>query len=221
MKSLPVRIGLWSSLLAALAMITFTICFAAIFMTQEVAVWSTLEDYIARAGQNNQLFKYIAQACAVVFGLAYLVMVHSFHAIAEDSKKILSRIAISFATVFVVLTGINYFIQITAVQFAIADGQTDGLDQWIMFNPASISLSIAMLGWTFFLGLSSLFTAPVIGNKTIRILFILNGIFCILGGFGFLLRNTALVNLTINLGMGGAVTLLSILSVFFFRKKQS
>ncbi|MBN2017819.1 MAG: hypothetical protein JW794_06825 [Candidatus Cloacimonetes bacterium] len=92
-----------------------------------------------------------------------------------------------------------------------------------MFNPQSISLSIAMLGWTFMFGLSSIFAVFIFEGKgiyrTIRILFLLNGIFCLLGGIGFVLQNSGLVNLTINMGMGGTMTVLTIvLSIFFWKE---
>ena len=78
-----------------------------------------------------------------------------------------------------------------------------------------------MLGFTLFLGLASLFVAPLFGGsrlqKFIRYSFLANGMFCLLGGVGFALGIDWLVFITSNLGMGGAVLAASLaLSVYFF-----
>ena len=84
-----------------------------------------------------------------------------------------------------------------------------------------------MLGWTMFFGLSSLFLAPAFsGNRlasVIRWVFVINGVMCLLGGIGYALEITALVFFTINLGMGGAVILLTIALCVYFKRleKQS
>lgn len=224
MNRLVQRIGFWASLIAAISLVIFTICFVAIAVTQDVTMWTNLDDYLKGILINNQIYKYVAQTCALVFGLSYLAILNCIGEIANSKKKILSKVSVSFGIIFITLIGINYFIQITAVQFNIQARITDGLSNWIMFNPNSISLSIAMLGWTIMFGLSSLFAVPIFEGKgisrTIRVLFILNGVFCLLGGFGFLIQNIALVNLTINMGMGGVMTILTIVLSRYFWKKR-
>ncbi|MFC1731074.1 hypothetical protein ACFL6I_12140 [candidate division KSB1 bacterium] len=224
MNRLVQKIGFWASLIAAISFVIFTICFVAIAATQDLIMWTNLDDYFKSILNNNQIYKYVAQTCVLVFGLSYLAILNCIGEIADPKKKILSKISISFGIIFITLIGINYFIQITAVQFNIQAGITDGLSNWIMLNPNSISLSIAMLGWTIMFGLSSLFAASIFEGKgisrTIRVLFVVNGIFCLLGGFGFLIQNITLVNLTMNMGMGGVMTILTIVLSRYFWKKR-
>ena len=91
-----------------------------------------------------------------------------------------------------------------------------------MVNPGAAILAVNMLGWTLFFGLSSLFAGVVFSGsrleKVIRYAFLLNGIFCLLGGIGFLFEITALVFLTINLGMGASVLVITIALTFLFRR---
>ena len=88
-------------------------------------------------------------------------------------------------------------------------------------NPNSILTSIAMLGWTLFLGLSSLFIYSIFnGNKlkkVLRIGFLLNGISCLLAGVGYVFQIDIMIFIFINIGSGGALILISISSVKLFK----
>jgi len=224
MNRLTQKIGFLASLTAALSFLIFTVCFVAIAATQDVSAWTNLNDYLERIQNNPQVYKHTAQVCSIIFAVSYLIIVNCFSEIVGHSKQILQKLSVSFGVIFVSLIGINYFLQITAVQFNLQQGTSDDISNWIMFNPNSISLSIAMFGWTFMLGLSSIFAAPIFEGKgikrTIQILFFLNGFFCLVGGIGFVLQNASLVNLSINVGMGGTLTVLTIiLSRFFWKEK--
>jgi len=214
-------LGFWASFAGAVLFIVFTICFAGIALTQESALWTDLNTYLVSAQTNSQIFKQIAQFCILAFTPLYLIILQSLKAL-NSSKKLFSEISISFGIVFATLVSLNYFLQLTAVRFAIDKNLIDGLEQWIMFNPNSIILSINMLGFSFFFGLSSLFIAPAVDGKGIQkalsVLFSINGILCLSGGIGFVIENLFLVNLTINIGMGGIVTAITILLAIYFKR---
>ncbi len=225
MNLLAQKTGFWASLIAAVSLIIFTCCFIAIALTQEVSAWSDIGSYMNGIQDNTQLFKHIAQFCSLILGICWPVILISIGEFAKPMNSVFAKISQSFGIMFTLLIGINYFLQLTAVKFNLQQGITDGISNWIMFNPNSITLSIAMLGWTVMLGLSSLFAVPLLGGKrrakTIRILFLLNGVFCLLGGIGFMLQRIVLVNLSINLGMGGTMTVLTIvLTVYFMKSDQ-
>ncbi len=224
MNNSAVTLGFWSSLIAAISLILFTGCFMAIILTQEPVIWSDLDSYLQQSGANNPAFKYIAQTSMLVFGIAYVVILHSINAMVYTRRQIYSRISLSFGIIFAALIGINYFLQITHVRFNTNAGITEGLANWIMFNPDSVILSIAMLGWTVMFGLSSLFISKVFQargrDRTIRNLFVLNGVCCLLGGIGFVFQNVVLVNLTINLGMGGIMTFLTIMLTWHYHQER-
>jgi hypothetical protein len=149
-------------------------------------------------------------------------MVSSIHDIAKDEQKILTRIAFAFAAIFAALIGLHYFVQISAVRVNVEKSHLDGLEHFLQSKPDSAISAVNMLGWSLFLGLSSIFIAPIFsGNKlenALKRLFLLNGIFCLLGGIGYVFENVPIVFLTINFGMGGCVTAISVLLTFFFKR---
>ena len=82
--------------------------------------------------------------------------------------------------------------------------------------------ALNLLGWSLFLGLSSLCAAPLFGSnrleRWLRNLFLANGLFCLLGGAGYLLEHFWLLFLSLNFGMGGAMLALTILLAVYFRR---
>jgi hypothetical protein len=123
---------------------------------------------------------------------------------------------------FAWLTGLHYFVQLTAVRFNLRAGTTKGLAPFVQANPHSILLAVNMLGWTLCFGLSSLFTGLALDGsrlaRVIRIAFLANAGVCLLGGIGFALEITLLTFVTINLLMGGAVLVFTIALALFFRR---
>jgi len=221
MNRIFIQIGFWSSLLAAVTCFLFTACFIAIVMVNPLFIWTNLSDYLVYTQHNNQTFVYVAQTSMLCFGSLYLLMLNSIYEYAAPEKKILVRIALSLGAVFAALTGSHYFVQISAVRWQLNEGQLAGIEQFLQAKPDSVMAAVNMLGWTFFFGLSSLFVAPVFGGSrlahAIKRLFFVNGIFCLIGGVAYVFKIVILVFVTINLGMGGAITTLTILLCFFFR----
>jgi hypothetical protein len=81
-----------------------------------------------------------------------------------------------------------------------------------------------MLVWTVFLGLSSLFVAPVFSRgkreRVIRWAFALTGLFCLGGGIGYVGEIPGLVFVTITLGMGGAVLVATAALALWFLSRE-
>ena len=173
---------------------------------------------------NSQFFQHLARLTMLLFGPLFIVMLNSIYEFADDDKKVLARIAIGFGLGFAILTGINYFVQLSVVRQSIANGHVEGLVQVVQANPTSAISGINILGWSLFLGLASLFAGSVFSGsrleKTIRIMFLLNGIFCILGGVGYVFEMIVLLFLSINFGMGGAVTTITILLSILFKRLE-
>jgi len=222
---LAIRLGFWSALGAAAMFVAFTVCFVAVFLNPPLFVWTNFADYVASAKSNQQLFKSIAQLTMLLFAPLYVVLINSLHELAPAEKKVTTRLGLSFGLLFAVLVGGFYFVQLSAVRLSVAKEQFGGLEQVVQANPYGALSALNMLGWTLFFGLSSLFVAPIFSGsklaKVIRWLFVINGIMCLLGGVGYALEITTLVFFTINFGMGGAVTILTIaLGVWFKRMEK-
>jgi hypothetical protein len=219
---ISIRVGFWSALLIAIAFLIFTVCFVAIAMTPPLFIWTNLANYVLFANQRSQLLQDVARAAMLLFGPLYVVLLNCIYDHTPVEKRLWARLGINFGLAFAVLTGINYFTQLSAVRLSLLKDELQGLEQIVQANPISGISAINMLGWTLFLGLSSLFIAPVFSDsklaKAIRIAFLVNGLCCILGGIGYVFDNITLIFLTINFGMGGAVLTAAILLCIFYRK---
>lgn len=124
----------------------------------------------------------------------FLVVMACIHCYASESKKVFSLVGLSFAIIYATLISLNYFIQLTFVNQSTFD-----VSLFSMTNPQSLMWVIEVLGY-FFMGLATLFAAPVFGSgrveKIIKWLFIVNGIL----GIGALLGYGMNVPLEIMLG---------------------
>ncbi len=222
-NSLSLKLGYWSASLAALTFLVFIVCFVSIIVTGPPFTWTNLNNYIKHLNENNQIFLYIAQVAMLLFGPLYIIIVSSIYDYAPAGRKVLAQIGLSFGIIFTVLIGMSYFIQLSVIRLNLAREVLDGLEFFIMVNPSSIILAILMLGWTLFFGLSSLFIAPIFSGgrleNTIKIAFLANGIFCLLGGVGFVFDIKVLVFAAINFGMGAAVMVATIALTHLFKKR--
>lgn len=218
------RLGFWSAAAIAVSFVLYTVTFVGILLTAPLFTWTNLADYVFYTQHYGQSLQHLARVLMLLFGPLFVVLLNSIHDCVPAEQKILSRIALSFGIAFAVLSSINYFVQLSTVRLSLAEGQTAGLEHIVQANPYSTITAINMLGWTLFLGLSSLFVAPVFAGdrlqSTIRGAFLLNGLFCLAGGVGYVLEITALVFLTINLGLGAAVIVAAVALAIWFRRRS-
>ena len=221
---LTIRLGFWSALLAAATFVIFTICFVAMFLNPPLFVWTNFADYVASARNNQSIFKSLAQLMMLLFAPLYVILINSIHELAPAGRRVLTRLGLTFGSLFTALIGSFYFVQLSTVRLSVVKGQWGGLEQIVQANPYGALPALNMLGWTLFFGLSSLFLAPAVSGgrlaNAVRWLFVINGVMCLLGGVGYALEFTTLVFFTINLGMGGAVTLLTIALCFWFKRME-
>ncbi len=222
MNNYAYKIGFGSALVCALTFVLFTVCFVGVVLTSPVFMWTNLVDYIAYVEANGLFFQQGARFCMLLFAPMFLLLLNAIHEVVPDEKQLFSRIALTFGIGFSVLVAMFYFVQLTAVRFAIQLGQTSGLEQVIQANPLSAFSAINMLGWTLFLGSTTLCLAPIFANgrlqKTIRYALILNTIFCFVGGVAYIMQWLVVLFITINLGMGGAIAVSMIALMFYFRR---
>ena len=104
---------------------------------------------------------------------SFVVLMASLHSCAPDSKKVWSQIGLSFAIIYAVVVGLNYFLFLTVVQ------QNPQLYSWLSMDlrPDSAFWALEVLGYTF-MSLGALFLAPLLTRgkieHTIRWLFVGN-----------------------------------------------
>jgi len=214
------KIGFLASTLLAIALVAYTIGIELLLFSKPNQ-WSNVSDY---AQQIHEKWQYLLTFCHIMVFISaplYLIIVNCIDAKTIGENKILSRISLSFATILTVLGSINYFIQFTSVRQSIISGQLDGLEQFIQLNPYSATYAIVNLGWTLFLSLSSLFISFVFTgfrlNKMIKIIFLLNSIFCMIGFIGYVF-NDSIMNIVYLIGMGLSLIIVSIALIVFFKR---
>ena len=198
--------GLWSSIICLTSFIVWIISFTGIAIQSPLFYWTNIENYIDYYKNNSQYFQYLAKSFMIIFSLAYMILTIVFYEFTTTERKIFSKIAIAFSIMFALVSSIHYFIQISSVRFAIALNEYSGLEHFLQPNPTSFLSSVNMLGWTLFLGLSTLFMyLGLISNSTtrgLRLGLLINAISCFFGGIGYLFQIDLLTFAFMNLGIG-------------------
>ena len=169
------HLGYWCAATASLFALGSS---AALYVLDER--WISLADYAAN-------YRDIGIAPIVMWlAIAPLVVVTmgSLHALAQGPKRALSRLSFGFTLPYATIVGVNYFLQLTYVRQRILRGDLAGLDQWVIANPDSILLPLDILGY-FFLGLSTLFAAPLFSGSrlesALRALLVVHGVMAVGG----------------------------------------
>lgn len=219
------KLGFWAAVTAFLTFIAYIVCFTAILLSGPLLMWTSLADYLTYMDRYGGPFQPLSKFAMLLFGLSFVVLLNCVHELTRGERRILTRIATSFGLLFAGAIGMHYFTQISAVRINVLAGRTEGLEHFVQANPYSIVSAINMLGWTLFLGLSSLFVAPAFSGgrreRVIRWAFTLTGVFCLGGGIGYVWEITWLVFVTITLGMGGAVLVAAAALALWFRDNES
>jgi hypothetical protein len=127
----------------------------------------------------------------------FIVMMACIYSTAPDDRRFLGLIGLSFALIYGTLISFNYFVDLTFVRQSTFD-----VEVFNMLNTSSMFWVIEVLGY-FFMGLSTLFAAPIFKlgklETSIRWLFITNGALGILGLVGYTL------NWSVSLLLGGLI----------------
>jgi hypothetical protein len=148
----------------------------------------------------------------------FVVLMACIHDYAPPEKKIFSQLGLLFAVGYSVLIGFNYYMQLTLVNDGLYTANFD------MADTKSIMWVIEVLGYGF-MGLSTLFAAWVFNRgaleKSVRWLFVLNGILGIGGMIGYALH------WSMSLLLGGLIVwdvvmpVATILLAVLFNKRQN
>lgn len=223
MQSLSTRLGFGAALLGVLAFVVYIVCFVAILATGPLFLWTDFDAYLVYVQQYHSFWPELGRFTMIVFGLCWVVTLAVVEERTASDRKILARLGLLFALAAVTLFGGFYFVQISAVRLNLAQGTVSGLMQVIQGNPYSAFAALNMMGWTIFLGLSSLFVAPVFGGgrleTVIRWAFLVNGVNCLVGALGYVFNITLVVFLSMNLVLGGALITVMVGLALWMRKK--
>lgn len=222
MNKIVLNTGLWSAIICLTSFVVWIISFTGIAISSPLFYWTNLEEYIKYVDINNQFFQYLAKSFMIIFSLSYMMLVFVFYEFTVTQRQILAKIAIALSLMFALVSSVHYFIQISTVRFAFAEGDYSGLEHFLQAKPTSAISSVNMLGWTFFFGLSSLFMylafKPDSMTKRIRIGLLINALSCLIAGIGYLFQIDIITFVFINLGMGATVFIITISAIRNFVK---
>jgi hypothetical protein len=134
----------------------------------------------------------------------FVVLMACIDAYAADTKKILSRIAVSFALGYAVVIMVNYFVQFTVVMPSLQSGETQGLSLFTQYNPHGFFIALEALAYLT-MTVAFLFAGPVFSGgrveRLVRGLFILTFILGIASFAGLWLLQHDLVALEVTILM--------------------
>lgn len=222
-KSLTARMGLWSSMTGLFCFVVYVFAFVGIAVSNPAFTWTDIDGFVLYSTAYSQFFKSLAMVFMLVYGVSYVIQIVCLGEYARPERRVWARLAALFALGFMALTGINYFIQVTAVRLQIISGQYDGLMQFVMFYPISAVAAVNMLGWTVFSGLASLFISFSLGTgrreKACRWSFFANGMVMLAGCVGYAADLFAVTFFCMYLGLGGTVFAMTVSQGVLYRKR--
>ena len=182
------RFGFYTAVLVVLLNAGFTVTLI-MFPTP---AWISIEHYNDAFDQVQM----VPMAFAFALAVAVLVLFVIVRRTKESEKTIFGDIGLALILLYVPLVCLNYFLQMTVVTGnALANNLDQYLELIVMANPASITLSMDILGYLF-LSMGALFFAAQFGgksmNEAIRYALLATGIMGVIGVIGYMLDHEGL-----------------------------
>ncbi|MBI4303793.1 MAG: hypothetical protein HY665_05600 [Chloroflexi bacterium] len=191
-----INLGYWSAILATLFSVGFTVTVIVSAMISPSGEWSGIEQYAA----SFQTAQVIPVVPPLLLAPTFVALVASLYLRTSQDKKIFGLIALSFTIMYATIIWIIDYIELTVVRQNILNGTIEGLALWAIPNPRSLFFALEAAGY-FFLGISTLFAAPLFGKGTletwIRWFFVTNGLISIAGIIAYAFGNVTTVFATL------------------------
>jgi hypothetical protein len=165
-------VGFWSAVAATV--------FSLAYVIFQLAEWMGLMGSGGGAENASTPFGLVVLLTPSLFlGSSFLVLVVSIHQLSSTDRKVWSQAAVAFAAVYTTLISINYFVQLTWVAPRLAEGRTQGIEQFLFTPFDSFLYSVDILGYGF-MSVATLFAAMVFTGKglerVVRWFLIANGL---------------------------------------------
>lgn len=151
------RVGFWSAVLCAV--------FSVAYVVLQIAEWMGL---LGSAGGPESASTPAGIALLLTPSLllapSFVALMVGVHATAPDERRVWSRLGLSFGTIYAVLVGLVYFVQLTFVLPRMLEGRTEGIEL-LLFEPFdSFLYSVDLLGYSF-MSLATLFASAVFSGR--------------------------------------------------------
>lgn len=224
MNNISGKAAFWAAIFLLIAFSIWILSFVGIAIQSSFFIWTSLDDFMVHYHSAGHFFQHLAYVFMLLTGPAWLLIIHGYYEISPASGKAPGRISLLFALGFAILSSLHYFVQLGAVRLNLAAGIREGMEHFLQANPLSVMTSIDMLGWTMFLGISSLFILPLFSGRDsrrfLKYAFLVNGISCLLAGIGYMFQLDLLTFVCINLLTGGAMVVIAAGSLKLFSAQQ-
>jgi hypothetical protein len=165
-------VGFWSAVLATVFSISYDV--------GQIAEWlGLLGSQGGPESNSTPLGIFVLLTPSLFLGSSFLVLVVSIHRLSSPDRKIWSHAAIVFATAYMVLISINYYVQLTWVGPRLVAGRTQGLEPFLFVVFDSFLYAVDILGYSF-MSVATLLAAGVFTGRglerTVRLFLIANGL---------------------------------------------
>jgi hypothetical protein len=101
-----------------------------------------------------------------VVSIAFPPLVAALYAVAPADRRPLAVVALVFAGVYTAVLGSAYWLQLTSVPWNIVRGAADGIEPWVIWNPASFFWSLETFAY-FAMGLAMVFAAQAFDERAL------------------------------------------------------
>lgn len=156
MVDVPVSVrtlGFWSAIAAFVLSVAYDIA--------QLAEWL---GWLGSAGgphsSSTPLGLVVLLTPSLFLGPAFLLVMVSLHERTAPARRIWSHAAVVFATAYMVLIAINYYVQLAWVMPRLAAGRTSGMEPFLFVPFDSFLYAVDILGYSF-MSVAALFAAQV------------------------------------------------------------
>ena len=150
-------LGFWSAVMATL--------FALTYVVGQLAEWL---GWLGSAGgahaSSTPLGIVVLLTPSLFLGSAFLLMMVALHQASAPDRKVWSSAALAFATAYMVLISINYYVQLAWVMPRLAQGRIAGMEQFLFTPFDSFLYAVDILGYSF-MSVSTLLGAMVFTGR--------------------------------------------------------
>lgn len=164
-RKIAAKIGFWSAILATILNIWFYIAYG-LYQSIQLAPWHGLTDYV-ESFQPFPLLVWVVPC--LILAPIILIMVSCLHFWVDEDKRIWSFFAVIFSIIYTTLVSLNYYIQLTVVQYNLINRNAEGLSLWLYAYPYPRSFPGAFEGVAYgFMCISWLFAAQAFSNQKLQ-----------------------------------------------------
>jgi hypothetical protein len=146
-------VGFWSAVLATALSIGYSVA--------QIAEWlGWLGSGGGAESSSTPLGLVLLLTPSLFLGPTFLVLVVSIHQLTAPERRIWSHAAVTFATAYMTLICINYYVQLTWVAPRLARGEIAGMEAFLFTPFDSFLYAVDILGYSF-MSVSTLFAGKV------------------------------------------------------------